>query len=85
MDLGLLDEIDDWLTRRRVGSGATVEAFDTSLVKSQSEWEPWVPGVAPLFQTPVVGRWEDGVLVASASGKQGRDLAHSYLRDHAVV
>jgi hypothetical protein len=34
--------------------------------KAQSEIEAFIPGVTPVFQSPVIGMWEHGTLVAKA-------------------
>lgn len=36
--------------------------------------ERTLPGIGKVFQTPVVGVWEKGVLAQRASGAAGRDL-----------
>ncbi len=38
------------------------------------DFEKYVPGIGKVFQTPVVGYWEDGLLKEKAWGKKGRDL-----------
>jgi hypothetical protein len=51
-----------------------VEVFDVQDCTGQSDFEQYVPGIAPVFQTPVVGIWENGKLIAKGSGRAGRDL-----------
>jgi hypothetical protein len=36
--------------------------------KSQSELEAFIPGVTPVFHSPVIGIWQHGTLVAKADG-----------------
>jgi hypothetical protein len=45
-----------------------VDMFMLDDCRSQSEIEAFIPGVAPVFQSPVIGIWEQGILVDRANG-----------------
>ena len=51
-------------------------------VKSHEDFERWIPGIAPVYQAPVAGRWENGVMVAGAWGAKARDLIKQFMLDH---
>ena len=78
-DLELLDLLNTELGRGSDAFGL-VEVFDVQECSDQSDFERYVPGIAPVFHTPVVGIWENKRLVAKASGKAGRDLILDRLR-----
>jgi hypothetical protein len=58
--------------------GALFEIFIVDECGSQADFEDFVPGVGPVWQTPVVGIWEDGRLVEKAWGFEGRQLLKQY-------
>jgi hypothetical protein len=58
--------------------GARVDIFIVDECKSEAEIEEFVPGVGAVFQTPVVGIWDDGQLVDKAWGLEGRQLLARY-------
>ena len=51
-----------------------VDVFTVTDFVSPGSFEPYVPGIANVFHTPVVGLWFNGRLVEKASGKAGREL-----------
>jgi len=67
-DLELLDALSELSDRSQL------DIFMLSKCKSQSDIELYVPDVGPVDQSPVVGIWEDGVLVAKASGWQAKQI-----------
>jgi len=76
-DLRLLDS----LTRacaRADDSREQLEIFDVDAAGRASGGydylERTIPGIGKIFQTPVVGVWENGILTQKASGAAGRDL-----------
>jgi hypothetical protein len=71
-DLDLLDAIHDALLSDQL------DVFMISQCKSQAEIEDFVPGIAPVFQSPVVGVWEDGHLTAKGCGWEARQLLARY-------
>lgn len=71
-DLALLDTLNE-----ANGQGASWPALDVFNVlecRSIQDFEKYVPGIGKVFQTPVVGYWEEGLLKEKAWGKAGRDL-----------
>ena len=70
-DLDLLDELD---AKRRQGSlSAHRDVFDTSLLQKMDEFEEYIPGIAPVVQTPVLGVWVDGILRERLQGLRARN------------
>jgi len=67
-DLELLDALFE------LSDGSQLDVFMLSKCKSQSDIERYVPDVGPVYQSPVVGIWEDGILVAKASGWQAKQI-----------
>src|SRR6185369_475497 len=56
-DLDLLDALDSQL----FGDDA-VELFEVSSCSSHEEFDRFIPGIGKVFQTPLVGFWQDGQL-----------------------
>ena len=52
----------DWLIGNTVD--ARIEIFLLADCKSQEDIDCHIPGIARVFQPPVVGVWRDGILVA---------------------
>jgi hypothetical protein len=74
-DLQLLDSVsEEWSSS---GSGITVDVFNISDCSLQDDFELYIPGIGPVFQTPVVGLWADGVLVRKGTGKNAVDILKS--------
>jgi hypothetical protein len=71
-DLELLDAVCDIL------KGGQLDIFVLSECKSQAEIESFVAGIGPVFQSPVVGIWEDGRLIAKGSGWEAMQLLAGY-------
>lgn len=67
-DLELLDKL------RELSETSQLDIFILSECKSQSDVEVYVPGVAMVYQSPVVGIWEDGILTAKASGWEAKQI-----------
>jgi hypothetical protein len=79
-DLALLDIIDEKLSEGQLATGQPasavwVDVFSTLACLSHADFGRYVPGLGNVFQTPVVGIWEEGVLRDRAWGARGRDLA----------
>jgi hypothetical protein len=72
-DLRLLDYVDRALGDPRFAD-VTVDVFDCDRVRSPEEFEAYIPGLAPISGTPVVGLWNDGKLMDRAFGYQGRKI-----------
>jgi hypothetical protein len=71
-DLNLLDCLQEALSR---GSRQTViDVFDADDCKALDDFEPYIPSIGRVFQSPAVGIWRDGESVLSAWGFAGRQL-----------
>lgn len=77
-DMELLDVLNTVLTRG--GSlGDKVNVFDVSECRSHDDFEKYVPGIGPVFQTPVLGVWHRGLLTERMWGQAARDfIANRY-------
>ena len=71
-DLALLDTLNEAHAQGSIWPG--VDVFNVHECQSMQDIEKYVPGIGKVFQTPVVGYWEEGLLKEKASGKAGRDL-----------
>lgn len=72
-DMRLLDRVDE--TLRGLGDQALrVDVFSTLDCKTQEDFNQYVPGIGNVWQTPVVGIWENGRLEETASGAAARRL-----------
>src|SRR5262245_50754445 len=72
LDMALLDALAEAMREPPVA--LTVDVFNSADVVSHAGFESYVPGISPVFHTPVVGLWSEGRLTQAASGKAGRDL-----------
>jgi hypothetical protein len=72
-DLEPLDRLKETLGRSP-SSQDSVQVFDALTCTSMSDFDAHIPGVGPVYQTPVVGIWENGVLVEKASGAKATHL-----------
>ncbi|HEV3144311.1 MAG TPA: hypothetical protein VGZ47_10530 [Gemmataceae bacterium] len=80
LDLRLLEIIDRKLEEAsRNGATLHVEVFNVLECRDQADFEKYIPGIGTVFQTPVVGIWENGVLVHRATGAAARSLLESRL------
>lgn len=70
-DMRLLDALDETVG---VGTEERVDVFNVLDCKSQSDFDMYVPGIAKVFQSPVLGVWEDGTLKRTLSGNEARDF-----------
>lgn len=66
-DLVMLDTIEAKLSREPCGND-TIHLFDVSAFTDSRDFEKYLPGIGRVYQTPVIGIWEDGVLKEKASG-----------------
>jgi hypothetical protein len=71
-DLQLLDAVDEKLDRVEYGNDR-VDVFNVSDCKTMEDFEGYVPGSGNVYQTPIVGIWEDGILKQRAWGEPARD------------
>jgi hypothetical protein len=71
-DLQLLDEINKRLSGESIISDR-VDVFDISSCKEMKDFENYIPGIGNVYQTPIIGYWENGVLKESLSGFHARN------------
>ena len=69
-DLELLDAIEAKLTLK--GRNETIYLFDVSAFPAFKDFEKYLPGIGRVYQTPVVGSWNNGVLKERLSGAVAR-------------
>lgn len=67
-DLELLDALVQKLRSGNCGTDRPIYVFDALMCKSMEDFERLVPGIAPVYDTPVVGIWEGGELVSKGWG-----------------
>jgi len=70
-DLQLLDEL---VQASKSGHSYSIDIFDVLDCKSMADFDQLIPGVTPVYQTPVVGIWESGKLIEKAWGATARQL-----------
>jgi hypothetical protein len=73
-DLELLDALAVTLSERHHNHGDLVEVFDVVTCTNMKDFEDRIPGIGEVFQTPVVGIWENGVLIQQGSGARARQI-----------
>jgi hypothetical protein len=70
-DLALLDAL-----KRSLAEGENnrehIQIFDVLTCATISDFERYIPGIGNVYQTPVIGIWEDGALTQKASGAEAR-------------
>jgi hypothetical protein len=71
-DLALLDTLNEAHVQGSIWP--RLDVFNVLQCQSIQDFERYVPGIGKVFQTPVVGYWEEGLLKERAWGKAGRDL-----------
>ena len=67
-DLDLLDVLES----NSLGHDS-VQVFNVNSCATMSDFEQYVPGIGNVFQTPVVGFWQDGQLTHRDTGASARD------------
>jgi hypothetical protein len=80
-ELNLLDDVNASLSS---GNGQTlqVDVFDVLECEQMSDFEKFIPGLGPVYQTPVLGVVADGSLVQSAVGLRE---VEEVLRQHRIL
>jgi hypothetical protein len=77
-DLRLLDALTSKLSSS-VRPDEYVDVFDTSVCKMMADFEKYIAGIGNIYQTPVIGLWEEGELVYKAWGAAAREWClHRY-------
>jgi hypothetical protein len=69
-----LELLDDLAFDRHVLHSETIVVFDVLSCKKMADFERWIPSIGPVYQTPVVGVWQDGLLVDVGVGKKAREI-----------
>jgi hypothetical protein len=72
-DLELLDSLEQSLSKK-AGSDERIDVLDVLTCTTMDDFERCLPGVGKVFQTPVVGVWENRVVGQRASGAAARRL-----------
>lgn len=70
-DLQLLDALRETLERKPDRQG-TVQIFDVLNCATMGDLDAYIPGIGRVYQTPVVGIWEKGVVVQKGCGAKAR-------------
>src|SRR5579859_3755484 len=60
-----------------------VEVFDVSILRTMEDIGRFIPGIGPVYQTPVVALWVDGELKVRKSGKEARDFIRDKCRSQS--
>jgi hypothetical protein len=84
-DLQLLDDV---VLRSRNSSHSCirVDVFDVLTCKSMQDFENIFPGLAPAYQTPLIGLWEGGRLVEKGWGlRETRRIVQSLFATPKVI
>lgn len=74
-DLCLLDALNELLNSNTLGCDR-VDVFNVLDCRTTADFDEYVPTIGTVFQTPVVGVWEGGVLKEKASGAAARNLLY---------
>jgi hypothetical protein len=79
-DMRLLDELDEALAAGRMQDDRLDVFQYWTECMTQADLEQYFPGMelTRIFHSPVVGLWEDSILIKQASGAPGRDLLVEY-------
>lgn len=73
LDLQLLDALVEEEPQSR-RARPRIDVFDIEACPTMADFESYVPGIGRVYQTPVAGLWEDGILKQKAWGSSARDL-----------
>jgi hypothetical protein len=69
-DMRLLDVLAEGVLR---APAPAMEVFDTADCCQQADFEKYIPDIGDVYQTPVVGIWQDGRLEWSGQGYEARE------------
>ncbi|SRR5258706_9547759 len=72
-DLQLVDELREGL-KQGSRSDESFQVFDVLSCSTMNDFDECIPGIGSVYQTPVLGIWENGVLVEKATGAKARQL-----------
>lgn len=71
-DLQLLDLLDGAVSRA-TNNDSAVAVFNIGS-RSKEVLQSIIPGIDPIFPSPIIGIWTNGVLVRMGNGQPARDL-----------
>lgn len=71
-DMRLLDLLDAALVLVQPGP-VRVDVFSLQVCQSAADFESYIPDLGPVFQTPVIGVWQQGVLLDKGTGARARE------------
>jgi hypothetical protein len=69
----LLDDLNE-ARMRHSNQNERIEVFDTDDIRDQKLLDQYVPGIGKVVGLPVVGIWENGILIQKASGALALNL-----------
>jgi hypothetical protein len=69
--LAFLDEIYPSLLNQRRDR---IEIFDALLFTKMEDWEEYIPGITPIYHTPVVGVCHNSIWTVRESGHSAREF-----------
>ena len=70
-DMSLLDALNE---RLGVAADERVDVFNMLDCESPADFDNYIPGLKRVFQSPVLGVWDDGVPKEALSGKAAADF-----------
>lgn len=70
-DLQLLDAVKEALVTNP-DSEESVQIFDVLACAQMNDFDKFIPGIGKVYQTPVLGIWQNGSLVRKESGAMAR-------------
>lgn len=82
-DMKFLDGVAEDLKRSQLPS-SHVAVFNAGNISTMAEYNAFVPGIGDVYQTPVVGLWNDGELSSKAWGHRGRELVLEVIRPRSI-
>ena len=74
-ELEMLDALEEKLSRET--RAEKIYACNVSTFRDFADFERVLPGIGKVYQTPVVGFWNNGVLEVKLSGAAARDYVKS--------
>jgi hypothetical protein len=75
----LLDALQEKLTQIPPRD-ERIEVFDVDSFTSMADFDKFIPGIGPVYHTPAVGVWHNGVFEEKASGVTARELIYTRFR-----
>lgn len=72
---------EDLIGRMRMLPDLTIEFFNVLDIRDMASFEDYIPGIGNVYQTPVIGLWEDGRLERAAQGFAAREWVKEFVLD----